>query len=317
MFESLQTRNATPPAMIHIAGRGSSKLGGAASGVNLMEGWTETWRGIVSPWECDTTEHFTIAYYFDRLADAASIMAGSLGLAGISQSAGRRFDVQFVRELRAGTSFHIVSAPIALDGASLRLGHQFVDSANGEVTAWVEETLDISAARSPREVHEAIGRRLVPWPGPAVERRPEPSTFERFISTARDRVKPMDLVPDGNFGLAAFVHRFTAACVQALAAIGATGSYLEAERRGYSTFELALQIAGLPRLGSRVLVETGILHLGNSSIRFVHRMSDPTDDREFARLSQFGVQLDLDTRRPATLPEALRTAASRLLVPVA
>ena len=282
-----------------------------------MEGWTETWRGIVSPSECDLTEHFTIAYYFDRLADAASIMAGSLGLAGISQSAGRRFDVRFVRELRAGTSFHIVSAPIALDGASLRLGHQFVDSANGEVTAWVEETLDIAAARSPREVHEAIGRRLVPWPGPAVERRPEPSAFERFVPTARDRVKPMDLEPDGNFALAAFVHRFTAGCGQALAAIGVTASYSEAERRGYSTFELALQIAGLPRLGSPVLVETGILHLGNSSIRFVHRMSDPTDDREFARLSQFGVQLDLDTRRPATLPEALRTAASRLLVPVA
>jgi len=280
-----------------------------------MEGWTETWRGIVSPWECDLTEHFTIAYYFDRLSDAAAMMAGSLGFSA-SQSVGR-VDVRFVRELRAGASFHILSAPIALDGASLRLGHQFVDSANGEVTAWVEETLEIAAARSPREVHEAIGRRLVPWPGPAVERRPEPSAFERFVPTARDRVKPMDLEPDGNFALAAFVHRFTAACGQALAAIGVTASYSEAERRGYSTFELALQIAGLPRLGSPVLVETGILHLGNSSIRFVHRMSDPTDDREFARLSQFGVQLDLDTRRPATLPEALRTAASRLLVPVA
>jgi acyl-CoA thioesterase FadM len=281
-----------------------------------MEGWTETWRGIVSPWECDTTEHFTIAYYFDRLADAASTTAGSLGLAGLWRSAGRRFDVRFVRELRAGASFHILSAPIALDGASLRLGHQFVDSANGEATAWVEETIDISAARLPQEVREALGRRLLPWPGPAVERRPEPSNFEGFIPTARDRVKPMDLGPEGDFALAAFVHRFTAGCVQALAAIGATASYLEAERRGYSTFELALQIAGLPRLGSAVLVETGIVHLGNSSIRFVHRMCDPADGSEFARLGQFGVQLDLDTRRPAALAEALRAAAARLLIPV-
>src|SRR6516225_4289591 len=245
-----------------------------------MTGWVETCRSIVAPWECDTTEHFTIAYYFDRLADAASIMAGSLGLAGISQSAGRRFDVRFVRELRAGDSFHILSAPIALDGASLRLGHQFVDSANGEVTAWVEETLDISAARLPREVREAIGRRLVPWPGPAVERRPEPSTTEGFIPTARDRVKPMDLGSDGNFAFAAFVHRFTAGCMQALAAIGATASYLHTGRRGYSTFELALQITGLPRLASPVLVETGIAHLGNSSIRFVHRMLNPADRSE-------------------------------------
>jgi acyl-CoA thioesterase FadM len=281
-----------------------------------MEGWTETWRGIVSPWECDITEHFTIAYYFDRLADAASIIAGSLGLSEVSHSVGRRFDVRFVRELRAGASFHILSAPIALDEASLRLAHQFVDSANGEVTAWVEETIDISAASLRQEIREPIGRRLLPWPGPAVERRPEPSNFEGFIPTARDRVKPMDLGPEGDFALAAFVHRFTAGCVQALAAIGATASYLEAERRGYSTFELGLQIAGLPRLGSAVLVETGIVHLGNSSIRFVHRMCDSADGSEFARLGQFGVQLDLDTRRPAALPASLKAAAQSLLLPV-
>jgi acyl-CoA thioesterase FadM len=284
--------------------------------MRVMEGWIETWRGIVAPWECDLTEHFTIAYYFDRLSDAATMMAGSLGLDGASRSAGRRFDVRFVRELRAGASFHILSAPITLDDASLRLGHQFLDSANGEVTAWVEETLEMSASASPREVHESTGRRLVPWPGPAVEPRPEPNTFKGFIPTARDRAKPMDLDSDGNFSLAAFVHRFTAGCVQALAAIGATASYLHAERRGYSTFELALQVTVLPRLGSPVLVETGIVHLGNSSIRFVHRMCDPAAGSEFARLSQFGVQLDLDTRRPATLPEALRSAASRLLVSV-
>src|SRR5215470_16605837 len=108
-----------------------------------MEGWTETWRGIVAPWECDITEHFTIAYYFDRLADAAAMMAGSLGLDGLPRSPGRRFDVRFVRELRAGASFHILSALIALDETSLRLGHQFIDSASGDVTAWVEEAFAI------------------------------------------------------------------------------------------------------------------------------------------------------------------------------
>jgi len=279
-----------------------------------MEGWAETWRGIVAPWECDITEHFTIAYYFDRLADASAMMAGNLGLVGAPQSIGRRFDVRFVRELRAGASFHILSAPIALVTGALRLGHQFLDSADGEVTAWVEETLDITGAGLAGETYDVIGRHLLPWPGPAVEPRPEPSTSLGFIPTARDRVKPMDIDPDGNFALAAFVHRFTAGCMQALAAIGATASYLEAERKGYSTFELALQLSGLPRLGSPIFVETGIAHLGNSSIRFVHRMCDPSDGTEFARLSQFGVQLDLDTRRPAALPETVKAAAQRLLL---
>jgi acyl-CoA thioesterase FadM len=282
-----------------------------------MDGWTETWRGIVAPWECDITEHFTIAYYFDRLADAASMIAASLGLEDKSAPAACRFDVRFARELRAGASFHILSAPLALPDGALRLGHQFVDSADGEITAWVQESRDTPAVASlPPATREAISRRLSPWLGPAVEPRPEPSATEGFVPTARDRVKPTDLGPDGNFALAAFVHRFTAGCVQVLAAIGATAGYMHAERRGFSTFELTLQVSRLPRLGDAVVVETGIVHLGNSSIRFVHRMCDPSDGSEFARLGQFGVLLDLDARRPAALPHALHAAAQRLLIPV-
>src|SRR5262249_17038423 len=213
--------------LMDAATGGSGRLAGQSrrqrrgDGERGMEGWTETWRGIVAPWECDITEHFTIAYYFDRLGDAASTIAADLGFEGALQSGGRRFDVRFVRELRAGASFHILNAPTALDEASLRIGHQFVDSANGEVTAWVEETLHTPPGKLPGETREVIGRRLVPWPGPTAERRPEPSTFDGFIPTARDRVKPMDVDPDGNLALAPFVHRFTAGCMQALAAIGA------------------------------------------------------------------------------------------------
>jgi acyl-CoA thioester hydrolase len=273
-----------------------------------MQSWTETCRSVVSPWECDVTEHFTIAYYFDRLADASLTIAEHIGL---SRSVACRFDVRFTRELRAGASFHILSGPIALDRNSVRFGHQIVDSGDGEVTAWVEETVDTMGAAFPRELP------LLEWPGPAVERRPEPVTLDGFIPSARDRVKPIDLDADGNFALAAFVHRFTAASIQTLASIGATSAYMEAERRGYSTFELALQVTTLPRLGAPLSVQTGIVHLGNSSIRFVHRMRDPATGEEFAQLGQFGVQLDLDARRPAALPEPLRAAAARLLVPVA
>lgn len=269
-----------------------------------MAGWIETCRSIVAPWECDTTEHFTIAYYFDRLADASVTMAETLRLRGAARA--RRFEVRFVRELRAGASFHILSGPVGLDEHALRLGHQIIDSGGGEVTAWAVETLT-NTLRVQCEV--------LPWPGPAAEPRPEPATLEGFVATARDRVKPIDLGADGNFTPAAFVHRFTAACIQGLAAIGAAASYLEAERRGYSTFELVLNIAATPRLGQAVLVETGIVHLGTSSLRFVHRMRDPVTGVEFARLGQFGVQLDLNARRPVAFPEDLRAAAARMLIP--
>ncbi|MGC2202590.1 MAG: thioesterase family protein [Stellaceae bacterium] len=282
-----------------------------------MAGWEETCRSTVSPWECDVTEHFTIAYYFDRLDDSSATLAETLAFRDRATSGGRQFDVRFARELRAGASFHILSGPIGLDERSIRFGHQIIDSANGEIAAWAEECLQITGTSLPSEVRDAITRELLPWEGPAVERRPEPATLEGFIPTVRDRVKPMDLDAHGDFTLAAFVHRFTAGSIQALAAIGASAAYMQTERRGYSTFELALEVRGSPRLGDALLVETGIVHLGNSSIRFVHRLCNPMTGSEFARLGQFGVQLDLDARRPAALPQALRSAAARLLVPVA
>jgi acyl-CoA thioesterase FadM len=280
-----------------------------------MAQWTETFRGAVAPWECDTTEHFTIAYYLDRIDQAATTLAELLGLAE-ERRAGvfpRRCNLRFVRELRAGASFHIESAPLGIDPA-LRLGHRVVDSGSGEIVTWVEELWEATAL--PDAGREAIGQRLAVWDGPAIEKRPEPSSMAGSIPTARGRARPADLDEFGQFSLAAFVHRFTDAVVQTCAAIGMTDDFMKAERRGYSTFELALSIGGAPRLGDPYLVETGVAHLGGSSLRLLHRMSDPRSGGEFARLGQFGVQLDLDARRPAPLPEAIRSGAARLLLPV-
>jgi hypothetical protein len=43
-------------------------------------------------------------------------------------------------------------------------------------------------------------------------------------------------------------------------------------------------------------------------------MTDARTGGEVARLSQFGVNLDLDARRPARWPDAIRERASALVV---
>ena len=279
-----------------------------------MPEWVETFRGTVAPWECDVTEHFTIAYYADRIDQASTTLADLLDLFEDARTGifPRRFTLRFMRELRAGSSFHIVSAPIGLD-PSLHLGHRFVDAADGETVTWVEEVWE--GARLTDAERKRVGEAVAAWEGPETENRPDPASAEGSIATARGRVRPSDLDEFGHFSLAAFVHRFTDANIQTVAAIGMTSDYMKSERRGYSTFELALRISGVPRLGDRYLIETGIAHLGNSSIRFLHRMFDPRSGHEFARLGQFGVQLDLDARRPAPLPPEIRSAAARLVLP--
>src|SRR4051794_3668625 len=105
-----------------------------------MTNWTETYRGAVPPWQCDVTEHFTIGYYFERLEEAEANLADELGLDDLPrrEDLTRRVDARFVRELRAGASFHVESAALGTNDG-LRLGHRFVDSANGEVVTWFDE----------------------------------------------------------------------------------------------------------------------------------------------------------------------------------
>src|SRR5262245_42908501 len=104
-----------------------------------MTHWTETYRGAVPPWQCDVTEHFTIAHYFDRLEEAEANLAEHLGLGSLPcrDNLPRRINARFTRELREGASFHVESAALSVDDG-LRLGQRFVDSANGDVVTWFE-----------------------------------------------------------------------------------------------------------------------------------------------------------------------------------
>ncbi|HKS89665.1 MAG TPA: thioesterase family protein [Stellaceae bacterium] len=282
----------------------------------MTDNWIETYRGTVPPWECDVTEHFTIAYYFDRLEEARRNLADALGLGELLRGGGfaRRLDVRFARELRAGSSFHVAGSVLAVEDG-LRLGHRFVDSATGETVTWIAERWELPAGALSPERQAALAGRLAAWKGPAIEDRAEPGGEAGFIPTARGRVKPGDLDAEGRFGLAAIVHRLTDACLQAAAAIGMDAQFLERERRGFSTFELALTLAGALALDRPYLVESAVAHLGNSSLRLFHRMRDPESGAEVARLGQFGVNLDLEARRPARWPDDIRARAERLVVP--
>ncbi len=287
-----------------------------------MTNWIETYRGAVPPWQCDMTEHFTIAYYFDRVEEAEANLADELGLGDLPRRADlpRRLDARFVRELRAGASFHVESAALSDDTKGrdnqLRLGHRFVDSTNGEVVTWFDEHWDLSAAPLTPQQRRAIEARLADWGGPAAEHRPEPVGTDGFMSTARGRIKPGDVDAAGHFALGPIVHRFSNASGQLGAAIGMDAEVMQQQRRGFSTFELILRLSGALLLDAPYRIETGIGHLGNTSMRMIHRMTDPRTGAQVALLSQYGVNLDLDARRPARWPDDIRRRAEALVVPV-
>jgi acyl-CoA thioesterase FadM len=267
-----------------------------------MAEWNETWRGIVKAWECDIFDHLTVAYYFDHLEDASALALRRLGEAA-TKARTRRLYVRFLREFRAGDALHVASAPIASQAGALTLGHKILDSATGELTTTAEEVLTGAPPVAD----------LADWDGPAREERAMPAQPLRWVPSGRGLVKPAELSSAGEMSWQHLVHRFSGASLHACLAFGMTPRYLREENRGFSTFELDLALAALPRVDDPVLVETALLQIGRSSIRLLHRMRHAGSGAEIATLGQYGVHFDMAARRPAPLPPALREAALRLV----
>jgi acyl-CoA thioester hydrolase len=293
-----------------------------------MSGFIETYRGVVFPWEVDQVGHLTVAYYFERLEDATLGLLDAIGLgADYMAREGRgcvTVDcyVRYQHELRVGDILHIESGVIAVDGEGVRLGHKLFNSDTGALCTTVEQDTRHVQLEGRRgvpltlEQQAAAGDRRVEWDGPARERRPQPRGTEGFVDSARDTVKPWELDVFGQSAFPFYVHRFSAAGIQTFAAFGMSPAYQRGEGRGLSTFEFQLRFFGPLRAGDPVAVRTGLLHIGNSSIRLFHKMFNARTGELVATLDQFGVHLDVEARRPAPLPETLRQRAKAMLAPV-
>ncbi len=279
-----------------------------------MAEWIESYRGVVSAWECDIVEHFTIAYYFEKFADATRNFVELVGevqaLAPQVGSGPSRLVTTFQAELRAGAAFHMTSAVIGLDDATVRIGHQVVDTPSGKTVTWLAESVSL-----PLGLTEATRKRLsslvVDWPGPEIAPPAPPPAFTGHLS-GRDRVKPWEVDERERLSLSDHVHRFSAAGMHFLTSVGMSGAYMNANRRGFSTFLLDVELISAARLGERIDVHTAAAHIGNTSMRYVHRMCG-ADGREIATMVQAGVQLDLDARRPTPFPAEIRERVAALL----
>jgi len=279
-----------------------------------MAEWTETYRGVVSAWECDIVEHFTIAYYFEKFADATRNFVDLIGegecLAPRVGTGPSRLVATFESELRAGSAFHMTSAITGVDGETLRIGHQLIDTAKGKTVTWLAESLQLPTAID-AGTRGRLAERVVAWPGPEIA-PPAPLPASYGDLTARDRVKPWELDDRGRLSLSDHVHRFSGAGMHFLNSIGMTAQYMHANRRGFSTFLLDVALISPAGVGERIDVHTAVAHLGNTSMRYVHRMTG-ADGRAIASMVQAGVQLDLDARRPAPFPADIRSNISAAL----
>jgi acyl-CoA thioester hydrolase len=270
--------------------------------------WLETYRGTVFRWEVDHNDHFTVAYYLARIADAGRALLHALG-AGPCPTVD--CFIRYRRELRTGDIMHVESGVIGLEADTLLLGHKLFDSASGELCTTVEQRVVGMLGAGSRGAIEA---RSVRWDGPVRELRPRPHRLDGLRDAARDTVKREDVDVTGQLALPAAVQRFSASNAHVLAAFGLTPAYMRAQRRGFSTFEFGVSMGGEVQAGDPLIVRSGLVHVGTSSMRIFHVMNDARTGAEVASLHQSGVHFDQDQRRPMPLPEDLRARALAVMI---
>ncbi len=271
--------------------------------------WLETCRGTVFRWEVDSNDHFTVAYYLARFADAATTLLHALGL---PPAPTLECFIHYSRELRVGDLMHVLSGVIAVEPDGLRLGHRLLESTEGGLCTTVEHRLAVTLTPEQRRAAEA---RRVAWGGPERQVRARPKTLDGFRDTARDAVKPSEVDTGGRLALAAAIHRFSAANGHVLAAFGFTPRYMREQSRGFSTFEFQLGFEAGVQPDDPLVVQSALTHVGNSSMRILHVMTDVRSGERVATLEQSGVHLDMDARRATPLPDDLRSAALKMLAP--
>lgn len=281
----------------------------------------ETHRGMVKAWECDSFGHFTVAYYFDRFADASAALLEALGrenaLPAPRSWRSAEFLARFAAELRGGEVLHIESGIVAAERDALVFGHRVLNSATGKAATTVEERLALApgAPALTKDHLAGLDAFRIPWESTKDDGDYGDRAGAGFIEGGLDRVKPGEVDETGHLALASHIHRTGSGCIHLLAAMGLSPDYLRAARRGFSTFEIKLRLMPPgPLIGDGVRVQTGLLHLGSSSMRMIHRLCETGSGRCFATARQSGVHFDLEARRSTPLPPELRAKAAGFLL---
>jgi len=266
-----------------------------------VTGYSETFRGDVSPWEVDATEHFTVAYYYEKFEAAAWRF---LHEAGVDPAAARTTEAltHYKAELRSRDIYKVDTALISA-GETPTIAHKIFNAESGELCTTMQQTLAGVTLSGP----------MVDWDGDARENRPIPGDDATWVPALRNIVRPNEVDWAGNLSLAGYIHRFSTANSFIMSAFGMTPEYMTTTRVGLSTFEFQLTFQDQVRSGDMIDIESTIAQLGGSSLRLYHRMRNAQTGADIGSLSQFGVQLDLDARRPSRIADDVRARAKAML----
>jgi acyl-CoA thioester hydrolase len=135
------------------------------------------------------------------------------------------------------------------------------------------------------------------------------------IPTYRGVVYPWHCDHVGHMNVMWYMSKFDEATWFFLSELGLTRSLLEEHKRGMAAVEQRIAYQREVRAGTALAVDTVLLEVRDRVLRFAHTMRIAETGEVAAVMMQTTVFLDLDQRRAAPLPDAVRERARGLVTP--
>lgn len=130
------------------------------------------------------------------------------------------------------------------------------------------------------------------------------------METYRGFVYPWVMDHNGHMNVQSYTARFDEATWHFLGSVGLAPQSLLAGRRAMVALDQHTRYRREVFAASLLHIDTELLEAGTTSLRFVHTLYDSQSGQQLASSEIVGVLLDLDTRKPAPLPPAVRALAA-------
>jgi acyl-CoA thioester hydrolase len=286
----------------------------------FLSAFRETYRGSVAAWECDQYGHLNVQFYVGRLSDAVAsmLLEGGLGRKGLEE---RRLgmvavnqNLDYMKELRAGTLLRLESAVKLIEGRKMVLHHRLFDAESGEI-AFKADVLglcfDLEARKSvpfPDDLQQGFSRLLIKGDEPLVQHA-VPKLEPGWIASHRSPVNAWECDRMGHLNVQFYLGRAAEADRQVLNAIGlgpkalkALGLRIQAQRYRLS-FKREMHAAAV------TTVRSGIRSADSDGLQLYHEVIDP-ETGILAASVEAGIMLERSDSGAAAPfpPEALARA---------
>ncbi len=138
--------------------------------------------------------------------------------------------------------------------------------------------------------------------------------MSELIETYRGVVYPWQCDHQGHMNTKEYVGCFDAAFWHHLTAMGFTRAYLDGKNCGFADVKDTLEYKAEVPVSARIIVESGLIRVGKSSIIARHIMSDVETGEVSATSEKITVYFDLEARASAPIPDDKRAVLESFIV---